>query len=97
MQVNEMISVIQQNPAMRAQLMENPEETMGAIAAGSPLQKDVTIYRIVVLTLGLTLMAGMLGALILGFYGKEIPAEATALGSAAVGALAGLLAPSPRQ
>lgn len=78
-------------------MADDPVTALRELAATSPLQTDVRIYRIVVVSLGMCLVAGMLGALILAFFGKEVPAEATALGSASVGALAGLLAPSPRQ
>ncbi len=54
----------------------------------------------VVGTLGMIGLAAVLGAIILtalGRGGDQIPAVVTALGSAAIGALAGLLAPSPRE
>lgn len=88
---------VRASPDLRARLAQDPEGVVTEVAARAPLQSDVTIYRMVVAALGLTLIGGMLGALVLAFWGKEVPAEATALGSAAVGALAGLLAPSPRQ
>jgi hypothetical protein len=46
--------------------------------------------------LGLVMMAGLIGTLVLALYGNnKVPDIFLALGSAAVGALAGLLAPSP--
>ena len=62
----------------------------------TPLQSDRWIYRLVVAFLGLTVLLTILG----GFYlsiktAATIPEGLIALGSAAVGALAGLLAPSP--
>lgn len=60
----------------------------------SPLQSDVFIYRLVVTFLGLTVIGTVIGGFILTFKaGAEIPQGLVALGSAAVGALAGLLAP----
>jgi hypothetical protein len=65
---------------------------------------DVVIYRMVVLILGLVTIAATIGALFCEIgalfcemsAGKhEIPQFLTALGSGALGALAGLLAPSP--
>jgi len=64
----------------------------------SPLDTDVWIYRIIVLVLGLVILLTVGG--IMFVYNKEgstIPETLTALGSGALGALAGLLAPSPRQ
>lgn len=61
----------------------------------APLESDVWIYRIVVGTLGLAVLGALGGAIGLTAFGKQIPEVLVALGSAAVGALAGLLAPAP--
>ena len=66
----------------------------------TPLQTDVWIYRVVVMVLGLTLLATVFGGIILAIIGHgdqtvKLPDAVVAIGSAAVGALAGLLAPSP--
>jgi hypothetical protein len=61
---------------------------------------DVWIYRVVVASFAAVLILTALGALVLAFTGKELPQTAStlfvALTSGAVGALAGLLAPSPK-
>ena len=62
----------------------------------TPLQSDRWIFRLVVAFLGLAVLITIVG----GFYlsiktAATIPEGLIALGSAAVGALAGLLAPSP--
>ena len=62
----------------------------------TPLQSDRWIFRLVVAFLGVSVLL----TIILGFYlsiktAATIPEGLIALGSAAVGALAGLLAPSP--
>jgi hypothetical protein len=62
----------------------------------TPLQSDRWIFRLVVAFLGLAVLITIVG----GFYlsiktAAIIPEGLIALGSAAVGALAGLLAPSP--
>jgi uncharacterized integral membrane protein len=63
----------------------------------TPLQTDNWIYRLVVIILGLTLIFTVIGgfALVLTGQTKPMPEGLIAIGSAAVGALAGLLAPSP--
>ena len=63
----------------------------------NPLQTDKWIYRGVVFFLGMTVLSAVIGAIILAVVSKgaAIPEVLTALGSAAIGALAGLLAPSP--
>ncbi|MEJ5330790.1 MAG: hypothetical protein WHT07_11635 [Desulfobaccales bacterium] len=85
-----------------AQLQVNPqiltrvaEEVIGELP---PMPPDAWIYRLVVGSLGLTVLLVVIGAIVLSLGNvQEIPAVLTAIGSAAVGALAGLLAPSPRQ
>ena len=63
------------------------------------LQSDPWIYRIVVALLGSTVLSVAIGVLIIVAHATdaksvEVPAVLTALGSAAVGALAGLLSPT---
>ncbi len=61
-----------------------------------PLQEDVWVYRMVVGFLGSVVTIVALGLIVLSFVeSKSTPEGLIALGSAAVGALAGLLAPSP--
>jgi len=58
-------------------------------------QKDIWIYRLVVIVLGLTVIASVIGTIALTLTGLSTPELLVALGSAAIGGLAGLLAPSP--
>ena len=57
-------------------------------------QKDIWLYRIVVVVLGLTVVVIILGAIGLAMTGKTIPEVLVALGSAAIGGSAGFLVPS---
>ena len=61
----------------------------------TPRQTDVWIYRAVVIILGILAILAAAGALVMALQTKDIPESLVALGSTAVGALAGLLAPSP--
>lgn len=64
----------------------------------SPLEYDRWIYRMVVFFLGITIVATVIGGFVFsGSFGPqyEMPEGLIALGSAAIGALAGLLAPTP--
>lgn len=66
----------------------------------TPLGTDKWIYRAVVLFLGLSLLMTVSGGIALAVIAKgdakiALPEALVAIGSAAVGALAGLLAPSP--
>jgi hypothetical protein len=65
-------------------------------AIPTPLQSDKWVYRLVVCFLGFTVIGTVIGGFIIsGKSAQDIPQGLVALGSAAVGALAGLLAPSP--
>ena len=59
------------------------------------LRNDIWLYRIVVAVLGLTVVGSIVGAILLALNGLSTPEVLVALGSAAIGGLAGLLAPSP--
>lgn len=58
-------------------------------------QKDIWWFRIVVIALGLCVLSSLLGAIILAVKGLDTPQLLVALGSAAIGGLAGLLTPPP--
>jgi hypothetical protein len=89
-------SEIVNNKAFQKALKMDPIKAVEDIEIGTPLERDVWIYRIVVSVLGLTVILSVAGAILLVSIDKKTPEVLVALGSAAVGALAGLLAPSPR-
>lgn len=57
--------------------------------------QDAFLYRMVVATLAAVMLTAMLGAIGLSGLNIETPAVVVALGSAASGALTGLLVPAP--
>ena len=74
----------------------SPPQGKDNSSAGPPYVCDPVIYRMVVGLLGIVMVTGICGALILALNGQDKPPDIfLALGSAAVGALAGILAPSP--
>lgn len=102
-----LVNRIVNSQELTAKVKENPEVELPKIAdqilremPPPPLDSDKWIYRIVVLALGGTVLIVVIGAILLaathtGTGDVKIPEVLTAIGSAAVGALAGLLAPSP--
>jgi anaerobic C4-dicarboxylate transporter len=96
---------LSQDPDLQTRMKNDPVQTLKDAAADArptPLTSDVVIYRSVVLFLGTAVLVSILGAIVLVWHCKcdanrEPPQILTAIGSAAVGALAGLLAPSPSQ
>ena len=80
---------------------ERPRARGVRAAVDAPcMTQDIWIYRIVVASFAAVLVLAALGALMLAFTGRELPQSGStlfiALTSGAVGALAGLLAPSPK-
>ena len=94
MMISDVVSAAAADPEFKAKLENDPVTTMQTLAA-LPLQTDVWIYRTVVAALGTIAIVALMGDLALSFYGRVIPEGAIALGSTALGAIAGLLAPSP--
>ena len=94
-------------PGALEELKDNPRSTLEKVAKEvtkelpvPALVSDKWIYRIVVGSLGIVVVLAIIGAIVLSVKTPsgttiEIPDILTALGSAAIGALAGLLAPSP--
>lgn len=92
-------NLIQNNTDVENAFKENPKEALQKFTDTSFIP-DNWIYRIVVGSLGFVIVAITLGIVWRVASGnsvedKNIPTILTALGSAAIGALAGLLAPSP--
>ena len=92
---------LETNTDLQRQFQENPVNAVQQFQQQTPLQTDAWIYRIIVGSLGLTVFTIIVGLIVLIFNGKisddkSVPTIFTAIGSAAIGALAGLLAPPPR-
>jgi hypothetical protein len=59
------------------------------------MKRDHWIYRAVVVVLGFTVVTSLVGTIMLVMTDHSTPEIVVALGSAAIGGLAGLLAPAP--
>lgn len=96
----ELLRRVVTNPALVEEISKNPVKSLQALVTLvtkeiPPLESDVWIYRIVVSSLGAVVFTTVLGAIFITRVQGTVPDILTALGSASVGALAGLLAPSP--
>lgn len=99
----ELLRRVMIEPAVCERLKEDPvkeihnlvDKVIKDIPPSPPLETDVWIYRIVAGSLGGVMLIVVIGAIYLSGLKTETPDILTAIGSAAVGALAGLLAPSP--
>jgi len=78
---------------------DTPEEVRTginqAVATEWKMRGDAAIYRGALLTLAVVAVVTLAGALILSWYQRPIPESVIALGAAAIGAIVGLMAPSP--
>ncbi|HYG49569.1 MAG TPA: hypothetical protein VD905_01650 [Flavobacteriales bacterium] len=88
------------DPVLQQEFKNNPVEAIQRFEQGA-LSKDVWVYRIVVASLGMAILFIALGVMVLIGTGaieddKSVPTLLTAIGSGAIGALAGLLAPQPK-
>jgi len=91
--LEQLAAALESDPALAARVKADPAEAIAGLAA--PLQTDVWIYRIVVGALALAILGSVGGAILLAMNGRPVPEVLLAIGAGAVGALAGLLAPSP--
>jgi hypothetical protein len=98
--VTELLVALEGEPSLSDETRKKIATVATEIKDVSVFLSDLWIYRAVTVVLGVAVLATILGGLGLAFMGNsnnyKLPAEIVALGSAAVGALAGLLAPSPR-
>ncbi|MCK4395263.1 hypothetical protein KAW96_01570 [candidate division WOR-3 bacterium] len=100
--VDDLVKVISEDKDLKKQIKEEPEKAIKKaaekVSMPDPLKQDKWIYRMVVFSLGVTLFCSVIGAIIIVINGgvDKVPDILIAIGSAAVGALAGLLAPSPK-
>lgn len=96
MNVASLSSAVEANPDLEQKMKQDPTGTLKTIAA-MPLQSDVWIYRGVILALGFAICSTIAASAVLAFYGKVLPEGMATLAATAVGAMAGLLAPSPNR
>lgn len=94
---NELVS----NPELQSKFKQDPVNAIQQFQQQNPLSTDKWIYRIIVLSLGITIIFVIIGVIVLIAMDKitgdqQVPTILTAIGSAAIGALAGLLAPPPK-
>jgi len=91
----DLAAMVAQDAALQQQLKQDPVATLQALSR--PLESDKWIYRLVVCALGLTGLFVVVGVFTLKALNNEttIPDALVAIGSAAIAALAALLAPSP--
>lgn len=94
--IGQLATRLKVDPDLEQQMKENPAEVIDQIVSWE--MPNTTVYRIVVTSLGAAVLIALIGSILITLYLKEvnnIPDILVATASAAVGALAGLLAPQP--
>ena len=96
----QMVNMFLADPELMERLKSDPtnvlKETAAKAEATTPSYiQDRLVYRVAVIVLGLLALLAAIGSIILVYGGKTTPEVLVALGSAGVGALVGLFAPSP--
>jgi len=89
------LNLIADDPEVKEETRKAAKEAAGTVARWTI--PDTKVYRIVVWVLGIVALMTVAGGIALAFVpnSADLPQAVVSIGSAAVGALAGLLAPSP--
>ncbi len=92
---------LEKSPELQNEFKQDPVKAVQQFEQHA-LSSDKWIYRLVVSSLGLIILLIIIGVIVLMFNDsikddKSVPTIFTAIGSAAIGALAGLLAPQPNK
>lgn len=97
-----MVKMFREDATLLARLKTDPDpipvlqETATKAEANGPIYRgDIVLYRVAVIVLGSLALLAAVGSIGLVAASKTTPEVLVALGSAAVGALVGLFAPSP--
>lgn len=90
----DLAELVRDDPDLQAEVRKDPVETLERLSR--PLENDLWIYRIVVGTLAFSILAVIVAStLIVITQDGDVPDVLVAIGTGAIGALAGLLAPVP--
>lgn len=97
--IRQLQSEISNNSELKQAFKDDPVKAIQEVHDNNPPLPDTFIYRIIVGSLGLSILMVIVAVVLLQYkYGidQDVPTIFTAIASGAIGALAGLLAPSPR-
>jgi hypothetical protein len=91
----DLADLVRDDPELQEEVRKDPVETLERLSR--PLETDLWIYRIVVGTLSFSILAVIVATTVIVLTQEpvEIPDVLVAIGTGAIGALAGLLAPVP--
>lgn len=92
-------TALNNNPILQQKFKEDPVSAAENVVISNPKETDPWIYRIIVMALGFAILLIIIELVIITInritFGEQLITIFTAISSGAIGALAGLLAPSP--
>lgn len=100
--IEDLETALKNNSDLQEKFRTNPIEAIRSVEIRNPKDTDYWIYRIIVIMLGLAIIAIIAGLILLSFWSEGEPDSQlvtifATISSGAIGALAGLLFPSPRK
>ncbi|AZA92121.1 Uncharacterised protein [Chryseobacterium nakagawai] len=100
--IEDLETALKNNSDLQEKFRTNPIEAIRSVEIRNPKDTDYWIYRIIVIMLGLAIIAIIAGLILLSFWSEGEPDSQlvtifATISSGAIGALAGLLSPSPRK
>ncbi|AZB08945.1 hypothetical protein EG344_09005 [Chryseobacterium sp. G0162] len=100
--IEDLETALKNNSDLQEKFKTNPVEAIRSVEIRNPKDTDYWIYRIIVIMLGLAIIAIIAGLILLSFWSEGEPDSQlvtifATISSGAIGALAGLLSPSPRK
>ena len=90
----DLADLVRGDPELQEEVKKDPVEALERLSR--PLEHDLWIYRIVVGTLAFSILAVIVASTVIVLVqDSDVPDVLVAIGTGAIGALAGLLAPVP--
>jgi hypothetical protein len=94
--VHDLATAVATDASLKAAITADPVGTIENLAQ-KPELPDTKVYWILLSFLGSAVLISLIGILVLAYFPKNVPEGVIAIASTSVGALAGVLAPSPIQ
>lgn len=100
--IQDLETALKNNDELQQKFRANPIEAIRNVETTNPKETDSWIYRIIVMMLGIAIIMIIIGLVVLALTGKgdtdsQLVTIFATISSGAIGALAGLLSPSPRK
>ncbi|WFB66525.1 hypothetical protein [Chryseobacterium sp. WX] len=101
--IGDLEAALKNNTDLQEKFKTNPIEAIKNVEIKNPKDTDYWIYRIIVLMLGLAVITIIAGLILIAYWNgraakdNQLVTIFATISSGAIGALAGLLSPTPRK